>query len=49
MPFFVPTRWFTFVDPVFTWLGLLDAVGNAVMLALWVVGWRRAEAVSAAN
>jgi hypothetical protein len=35
-------RWFTFVDPRFTWLGPLDAVGNVVMLALSVVGWRKA-------
>lgn len=35
--------WFTFVDPVFTRLGLLDAAGNAVMLALCVLGWRRAS------
>jgi len=44
LPFFAFDIWFTFVDPVFTWLGLLDAVGNAIMLALCVIGWRRAEA-----
>lgn len=44
LPFFVFDIWFTFVDPVFTSLGLLDAVGNAIMLALCVLGWRRAEA-----
>jgi len=35
--------WFTFVDPVFTRVGLLDAVGNVVMLGLCVAGWRKAE------
>ena len=44
LPFFAFDIWFTFVDPVFTWLGLLDAVGNVIMLALCVIGWRRAEA-----
>ncbi len=44
IPFFAFNAWFTFVDPVFTWVGLLDALGNAVMLALCVLGWRRAEA-----
>ena len=43
LPFFVFNWWFTFVDPVFTMLGLLDAVGNVVMLALCVIGWRKAE------
>ena len=42
LPFFAFNWWFTFVDPVFTLLGLLDAVGNAVMLALCVIGWRKA-------
>ena len=44
LPFFVFNWWFTFVDPVFTKIGLLDAAGNAIMLALCVVGWRKAEA-----
>lgn len=44
LPFFVFNWWFTFVDPVFTSLGLLDAVGNVVMLGLCVIGWRKAEA-----
>ena len=41
LPFFAFDWWFTFVDPVFTSLGLLDAVGNVVMLALCVIGWRK--------
>jgi hypothetical protein len=44
IPFFGFNAWFTLVDPVFTPIGLLDAVGNAVMLALCVIGWRRADA-----
>jgi hypothetical protein len=43
LPFFVFNWWFTFVDPVFTWVGLLDAVGNVVMLILCVMGWRNAD------
>lgn len=43
LPFFAFNWWFTFVDPVFTRIGLLDAVGNIIMLALCVVGWRRAH------
>jgi len=40
LPFFVFDYWFTVVDRIFTPVGLLDAVGNVVMLALCVVGWR---------
>jgi hypothetical protein len=43
LPFFAFDWWFTFVDPVFTAVGLLDAVGNAVMLVLCAIGWRKAE------
>ena len=46
LPFFAFNWWFTFVEPVFTWLGLLDAVGNVVMLGLCVLGWRKAGAHS---
>jgi hypothetical protein len=42
LPFFLFDWWFTFVDPVFTSVGLLDAAGNALMLALCVIGWRKA-------
>ena len=44
LPFFAFNWWFTFVDPVFTWIGLADAAGNVIMLALCVIGWRRAGA-----
>ena len=40
LPFFGFNWWFTFVDPVFTMMGLLDAAGNAAMLGLCVMGWR---------
>lgn len=43
IPFFGFNVWFTFIDPVFTWVGLIDAVGNAVMLVLCVLGWRACE------
>ncbi len=41
LPFFVFDYWFYVVDPVFTPLGMLDAVGNVIMLALCVAGYRR--------
>jgi hypothetical protein len=43
LPFFAFNWWFTFVDPVFTRVGLLDAMGNIIMLALCVMGWRRSR------
>ncbi|HZV84273.1 MAG TPA: hypothetical protein VFF48_04720 [Brevundimonas sp.] len=46
IPFFGFNWWFTVVDPVFTPLGLLDAVGNVIMLVLCVIGWRRSESAS---
>ena len=42
LPFFVFDYWFYAVRPMLTWLGLLDAVGNVIMLALCVVGYRAA-------
>ena len=42
LPFFVFDYWFYVVEPVFTLVGMLDAVGNVVMLALCVMGWRAA-------
>jgi len=39
--FLVFDWWFTFVRPVFTPIGLLDAVGNVVMLGLCFLGWRQ--------
>ena len=43
LPFFVFNLWFTAIDPVFTSLGWIDAVGNAIMLALCVAGLRAAD------
>lgn len=42
LPFFVFDWWFSVVVPMFTYVGLLDAVGNVVMLALCWLGWRAA-------
>jgi hypothetical protein len=42
LPFFVFDYWFYFVEPVFTLVGMLDAVGNVIMLGLCVLGWRAA-------
>ncbi len=41
-PFLMFDVWFTWIDPIFTPVGLLDAAGNVVMLGLCVLGWRRA-------
>ncbi len=40
LPFFVFDYWFFAVEPMLTWVGLLDAVGNVAMLALCFIGWR---------
>ena len=40
LPFFVFDYWFYAVEPMLTWVGLLDAVGNVIMLGLCVLGWR---------
>lgn len=48
LPFFWFDWWFTFVHPVFTLVGLLDAVGNVIMLALCVMGWRALKPAAAA-
>ena len=43
LPFFVFDYWFFAVVPMFNQFILLDAIGNAIMLALCWIGWRRAE------
>jgi hypothetical protein len=43
LPFFVFDYWFYYVTPVFTPLGMLDAVGNVAMLVLCWLGWRSKE------
>lgn len=40
LPFFVFDYWFYAVEPMLTWIGLLDLVGNVVMLGFCVLGWR---------
>jgi hypothetical protein len=40
LPFFAFDYWFYAVDPMLTTVGLLDLVGNVVMLALCYLGWR---------
>ncbi|MGB5483110.1 hypothetical protein [Parasphingorhabdus sp.] len=45
LPFFAFNYYFTFHDPVFTNMGLLDAVGNVIMLALCYVGWKKSKAI----
>lgn len=44
VPFFGFNYYFTLHDPVFTNIGLLDAVGNVIMLALCFVGWKKSKA-----
>ena len=43
LPFFLFDYYFYAVVPMFNEFILLDAAGNAIMLALCWVGWRRAE------
>lgn len=43
LPFFVFNYYFTFHDPVFTIMGLIDALGNIIMLALCYVGWKKSK------
>jgi|TARA_R110002074_G_scaffold2111_6_gene12419 hypothetical protein len=45
LPFFAFNYYFTFHDPVFTSMGLLDAVGNVIMLVLCYIGWKKSKAV----
>ena len=42
IPFFVFDYYFYAVEPMLTEIGLLDAVGNVVMLILCWLGWKRA-------
>ena len=43
LPFFLFDYYFYAVRPVFNEVILIDAAGNAIMLALCWIGWRRAE------
>lgn len=44
LPFFVFNYYFYVVVPMLTIVGLLDFVGNVVMIVLCYVGWKAAEA-----
>lgn len=44
LPFFVFDYWFYAVEPMLTEVGLLDAVGNVMMLWLCWIGWKNAPA-----
>lgn len=44
LPFFLFDYWAFAVARMITPLGLLDALGNAIMLGLCYLGWRKAEA-----
>ena len=43
LPFFLFDYWFYFVEPMLTKIGLLDAVGTAVMLLMCALGWRASK------
>jgi hypothetical protein len=45
LPFFVFDYWFFVVEPMLTWIGMLDALGNIIMLILCWLGWRAADQV----
>lgn len=49
IPFFVGDFYFYFARPILTEVGMADLVGNVIMLAICVVGWRRPEARVALN
>jgi hypothetical protein len=40
LPFFVFDYWFYVVDPLLTSVGVLDGLGNIVILVLCYLGWR---------
>ncbi len=42
LPFFLFDYWFTRVEPVFNRIGMLDLLGNIVMLMLCIYGWTQA-------
>lgn len=43
-PFVLFDYWFFAVEPMLTPLGMLDAVGNVIMLLLCWIGWKAARA-----
>lgn len=49
IPFFIFNYYFTFHDPIFTFMGLIDAIGNIVMLVLCYIGWRKSKIIEQGN
>ena len=49
IPFFGFNYYFTFHDPIFTFMGLVDAIGNIIMLALCYIGWRKSKVIEQGN
>ena len=49
LPFFVFDYWFYAVEPMLTEIGLLDAVGNLIMLWLCWIGWSRSPETAGEN
>ncbi|MEZ5708282.1 MAG: hypothetical protein R3E02_02710 [Blastomonas sp.] len=49
LPFFGFNWWFMVVDPLFTPLGMLDALGNAIMLGLCLYGMKQARIEQSAS
>ena len=42
LPFFGFNIYFYFIKPFFTIFGLIDAIGNAIMLVLCIIGYQKA-------
>jgi hypothetical protein len=49
LPFFVFDYWFYAVTPMLTWIGMLDAVGNVVMMTMCILGWKAAKPTQTAR
>ena len=45
IPFFLFNYYFTFHDPIFTIMGLIDAIGNIGMLILCYIGWKKTKLI----
>ena len=43
LPFFAFDYYFYAVEPMLTWVGMLDAAGNVAMLGLCIAGWKAAR------
>lgn len=47
LPFFLFDYYFYAIEPMLTVIGLLDAVGNVVMLLLCWLGWKKSRSATA--